>query len=965
MEELSFFNEREAECFEREDTLSQTDLEKLNVAEDMPEMERAEHLLKNGLEKQKLSVLSTLSKILASNNSKANLSLLLDCIKHIWQKCEAETSANSILPLEILKALAALTCATVEGKVLSNPAVSLHEEYSQQLEICQEEKKSAIFLLTEEQVAKQLVPLVLDFIGDTHQKDYAEIASLAVIACLHRLAGSVKKTQIIRVAMEKGDVSQPPGSRLICCMVLGAVTALSLLSPQDIEGLYFQKMMAMCQDTDAEVRKCMCIQLDALARAVGEVKACEELLPELLELLQDEEEQVKQAAFLTLLSLLDFFPQSERIKRIIPQLQSIVETLPDYLLPLLAEQYGSMVNKLAELNSLGNDTAPSFFQGYSKLSTREDAELRQLCAYNFPAIVKAFGNNFISMLMDDILVKLSSDCVEKVRQHIAAGLHEVALLLGPQRGIRYLKSVLVTLLKDESCIVHGTILSRMPALMSSAFAIINDEDQKGVILDAMLRSMVLYHSVLPASRNREQLVFVETLQQFPLWCSSDQIYEMVMPILFDLIEDGARPVQSLAIQTLVKCIRRNENSSHRFSLLSKLRGEYGHARSFWRRLLYLDACVYALDINSRQYCRLNFIDIAIELLEDAVPNVRLKAITLLPHWKIILTALSDDKMLDRIRIFLEECSVDSDRDVADAISEARQAIENNELSHHRRPQEEAEDKRRVSEEENLGLVSDHEDSSADSKWSSMLEYTLVVGKDGQVVRRARVKSLDLMNRLPGRPQGKDMSRGTGMGNSGLGGSSVGSGGLGSGVNSGMSSLAMAAKIDPSKSKLAPKTPTKPSSSAGTTLPNCGTSRPLNPSAMATKMPPTIKVMGSTGKLNTSGSKSAMGSSRSTAALSKESSTMTKIPIIRPSAPAKRESSPSTATKPSGSPSTALLSSSGPSTMMSGNPGPPAGSGLATAAMKNKLGSIESSGPSSSAPTAMRPRTMAPSSASKR
>lgn len=28
-------------------------------------------------------------------------------------------------------------------------------------------------------------------------------------------------------------------------------------------------MMALCQDTDAEVRKCMCIQLDALARAVG------------------------------------------------------------------------------------------------------------------------------------------------------------------------------------------------------------------------------------------------------------------------------------------------------------------------------------------------------------------------------------------------------------------------------------------------------------------------------------------------------------------------------------------------------------------------------------------------------------------------------------------------------------------------------------------------------------------------
>lgn len=104
MEELSFFNEREAECFEREDTLvrlswqcirmvvtmltfavlhlqSQSDLEKLNVDENMPEMERTEKLLKTGLDKQKISILNSLPKILASNNSKTNLSVMLDCMK--------------------------------------------------------------------------------------------------------------------------------------------------------------------------------------------------------------------------------------------------------------------------------------------------------------------------------------------------------------------------------------------------------------------------------------------------------------------------------------------------------------------------------------------------------------------------------------------------------------------------------------------------------------------------------------------------------------------------------------------------------------------------------------------------------------------------------------------------------------------------------------------------------------------
>ncbi|KAG6609724.1 Protein phosphatase 2A regulatory subunit A [Phytophthora cinnamomi] len=293
MEDLGFFNEREAECFEREDTLSQSDLEKLNVDENMPEMERAEKLLKTGLDKQKISILNSLPKILASNNSKTNLSIVLDCMKGVWQKYESEMNADPAVLLELFKGLASLACATVDGKVLSYPVVTFHEEYAQQLEACRTEKKDVVFLLSDEQVAKLLVPFALDIIAEIQQKDYAEEASLAVIALLPRLGASLKKTQILRVAIEKGDVSQTPGSRLICCFVLGAITALNLLSAPDIEGLYFQKMMALCQDTDAEVRKCMCIQLDGLARAVGEEHACSELLPELLELLQDEEEQVR------------------------------------------------------------------------------------------------------------------------------------------------------------------------------------------------------------------------------------------------------------------------------------------------------------------------------------------------------------------------------------------------------------------------------------------------------------------------------------------------------------------------------------------------------------------------------------------------------------------------------------------------------------------------------------------------
>lgn len=123
---------------------------------------------------------------------------------------------------------------------------------------------------------------------------------------------------------------------------------------------------------------------------------------------------MQQTAFLALLSLLDFFPAAERIKRVIPELLSMAESHPDYVLLLFAEQYGDLVTKLAALNHLGSDNAPVFLQSYAKLCAKDDIRLRQYCAYNFPATVKAFGGSYVPLLMDDLLVKLCNDPIEKV-----------------------------------------------------------------------------------------------------------------------------------------------------------------------------------------------------------------------------------------------------------------------------------------------------------------------------------------------------------------------------------------------------------------------------------------------------------------------------------------------------------------------------------------------------------------------
>ncbi|RHY32708.1 hypothetical protein DYB32_002313 [Aphanomyces invadans] len=388
---------------------------------------------------------------------------------------------------------------------------------------------------------------------------------------------------------------------------------------------------------------------------------------------------------------------------------------------------------------------------------------------------------------------------------------------------------------------------------------------------------------------------------------------------------GARPVQVEAARVLVAVNRENKITANRVNVLLRLRKEYALGKNFWQRTLYLDACNFACDYYSHHYFRCNYLDPAIDLLEDPVPNVRLKAFALLPKWKPVLNVLNtgDDKVIGRIRSLLE-ATHEPDRDVLYTVHDVREAWFHDKED--KALQDLAMDKQKAAMEEAASLNGDHEMYSSEAKWSEMLEYTLIVGKDGQVVRRARVKSIDIVNKL--RQQTKDMTSARGNASSASSG-----GNLRSTTNAAM---AKAAAEKPT-TKLPTTSPSsmKQQPAPLSTLPTCtpGFSQ-LNASAAA-KMPsasgslsaregkganPTTNATSlkqladakAAIRLNPTKAAVAPGSSCGgrPAKDKKEETTLTKIPNIpvptRPAAapPAKRVQSPST-TK-----STALNSTNG-------------------------------------------------------
>ena len=87
-------------------------------------------------------------------------------------------------------------------------------------------------------------------------------------------------------------------------MSVNGLTTVSLFAAmqEEIERGYLRRAMTLCQDTDYIVRINMCDGLHCLAAAVGLEVTVATILPEILELMKDEEPLVRVAAINSLVA---------------------------------------------------------------------------------------------------------------------------------------------------------------------------------------------------------------------------------------------------------------------------------------------------------------------------------------------------------------------------------------------------------------------------------------------------------------------------------------------------------------------------------------------------------------------------------------------------------------------------------------------------------------------------------------
>ncbi|KAH6602287.1 hypothetical protein BASA61_001272 [Batrachochytrium salamandrivorans] len=494
---------------------------------------------------------------------------------------------------------------------------------------------------------------------ENKDEDTAAAWADVYISCIKHLSIDAIVQQILPDALADGGLAQPASYRIWCCRILGAIA--TRLDGKRIEDLFLFKALSLCQDTDYDVRKSMCYQLNSIAKGVGPKITKTVLLPEYLELVMDEEFVVREAAIDNLICLLEFLDSETRSSTIIPLWRRLCDERPHGIVNLIAKQLGAF---LWQMKGDMADTDKKYFLAFyhSLVAPKiSDETLRGMCAYNFPGMVMLYKPaNFDVLKFDKILDMMVSDTSLNVRNIVAQGFHELGV-----NAFKKTKEHLIKLATTENIQILQTVLTHIETILK-VYA--SDETSKGTIqLDGLLVAIVNHERIHASTHILKWRVHYDILlsyKLFPDYFDSDLIFEQCVPSLFKILSTNTvMPIKSLVIETLVCFLRKIKRLEHRETILRQLI-ELKESRSCHQRILFLTLCETILNVFSRKFFRDHIFYHYLGLSRDSVANIRLRFCSLVPLVRCTLRTPLDMPILQKLIDATDSLATrDTDKDV--------------------------------------------------------------------------------------------------------------------------------------------------------------------------------------------------------------------------------------------------------------------------------------------------------------
>ncbi|TPX36529.1 hypothetical protein SmJEL517_g01370 [Synchytrium microbalum] len=504
---------------------------------------------------------------------------------------------------------------------------------------------------------------LLDSASEEAVQAWAEV----ILAGIRNLAPDVIESDILPSALADSGLAQPPPLRIWCCRVLGA--ASTRMEARRVRDVFLRRALALCQDTDWEVRACMCNQLAALAQCLGPEMTRAEIVGELQELLVDEERSVQEAAIIASGAILDHLDSDTRRDVFIPMWKGLCESRSGPHVIPLAHQFGELLWKSRA--ELSDDDISFFLKYFVSLSQSEVEEYRSEAAYNFPAVTQTIGaTNFDAFGLERIIEDLAEDSSVQVRKRIAAGIKEVAIVLG-DRAFTWLRAAVSSLVGEQDITVFQCFVKSLDTILEQ-FSF--DEDAKrNPQYDELLYAIIRRERDCATHRKwgwRTHLDMLRQWKHFSEYFESESVHDHCVPVLFKILSDNVViPIKEQALENLCTYMRKLRRQEHR-DRVSRMLNDLVMAHSYHTRILFMTACKILLETSSMRFFKEHFFVNFLEMCHDPVANIRLRMVALLPVVRKRLKLPQESAALQRLNEAVGDLLThDGDRDVERAMTD--------------------------------------------------------------------------------------------------------------------------------------------------------------------------------------------------------------------------------------------------------------------------------------------------------
>lgn len=414
----------------------------------------------------------------------------------------------------------------------------------------------------------------------------------------------------------KGTLSnvRSSGTRAFGARLLGLMARVKYLDRlTDTQRSEIQVLtLALCQDVDTEVRQAMSVEIGCLATE-NPTWFENNAMNDFVELLQDEEVDVRCGAMTSLGPIAQAITQRSFKETILPLFMKHVETFVGYsqdegwfdlnikeaqLVRELVLSLGPAIYTFeADAKSEIQDPKSSLSKlvgAYRCYARARDPTTRRVCIYIFPGVLKTIGaGNFLKYLQE-VFEALCTDEESIVRVCASKVIEPVVEILGKQRVSRHLIDLLKAMCKDSSLEVRNNILDSWLSIQDKF--LVADLKQRTTILDSMFditMSLLLPDPQCSVVKNnwRYRVKGLETLISLPKDIYDDKLlHQRSVPALINYMRYGGEPLRLAAARALSWFVINNSASQLDARLVHDIKCEFGKAPQWSMRSLFIYWC---------------------------------------------------------------------------------------------------------------------------------------------------------------------------------------------------------------------------------------------------------------------------------------------------------------------------------------------------------------------------------------